>query len=188
MIYKLIEDAVKARLSTVVTTGGEVVALPETEAELSRPFGNARVTVWVSGFEYDELGVGPMRSTSAIVQAERLTISVMIHSRFIRASGHGIYHMMEKVRRRLVGFQPEDCDKMYMDKNGGKIEREPVEDGGLFVAVMQFVTTRMTVEELDESSLDGPLIKKITTYNALYEEERITEGQAEEDPEEDQLP
>jgi hypothetical protein len=131
----------------------DVVALPQLQADYQRPFQHVRVTV-----AYKSSDFGEIKSTHHITQPEKIQIEVIIQSRFLRGVT-GIHKFTDIVKRRLVGFRPTDCTKMYLVKNGFSDYNN---ESALWSYSLLFETTYTIVED-GEFEL-GPLFTQ-----ALFE-------------------
>jgi hypothetical protein len=116
--YEQIEDDVVAHLGVIA--GLEIVALPQSEAEFSKPFNN-KITIAYGGSKYrDSEGLG------YIAQREEVDIVVFFESRKTRGD-NGIYKSMATIKEKLIGFEPTFCGKMFLK------EQSPMKrDDGIF--------------------------------------------------------
>ena len=170
MIYEQIEDAIIARLSPALTAAGiDLVKLPETEAEMERPFENGRVTVCFKRATYGDPGDNRMRSTGNMVQNETVHIELVVQSRWLRLPNKGVYDVWDKCRRGLLGFRPADGDGMYLKEF--EFYDKPT---GIWSFASTFCTDRLVVEDYDESEFYGPNITQITTNDLLNNETEVT--------------
>lgn len=113
VIYSDIEDEIVTWLAPIENGGGvDVVKLPQVQDEFQRPMMAGRVTV-----AYKSSGFGDVRSTHHITQDEKIQIELIVQARMLRGD-NGIHKMVEAIKRRLVGFSPTDCSKMYLVSNG----------------------------------------------------------------------
>lgn len=167
MEYTQVEADVVARLVSKLPNGVTVVPLPESEAELRKPFQNARVTVCYKGSDYGDGSQGGMlRSTAQVSQNETLQLEVVIQSRFLRDKAFACYPLLSAVKKALIGFEPTHCHKMYARKNDWLAnDQEPAD---LFTYVCSFECTTLVVEEYDTTAEDGARITQITLEDEVY--------------------
>lgn len=113
VVYSQIEQEVVTWLGPLTNGGGvDVVQLPQLQADFDRPFMKGRITV-----AYKSSDFGDVINTHHIVQDEKIQVELIIQSRKLR-DDDGLHAITEAVKRRLVGFAPTDCSKMYIVKNG----------------------------------------------------------------------
>lgn len=113
VVYSQIEQEIVTWLGPLTNGGGvDVVQLPQLQAEFDRPFMKGRITV-----AYKSSDFGDVASTHHIVQDEKIQVELIIQARKLR-DADGLHAMTEAVKRRLVGFRPTDCSKMYIVKHG----------------------------------------------------------------------
>jgi len=114
-MYEDIESAVVDRLAPFGTVGFDVVALPETQAEYSRPFVNGKITVAYHSSSYEKAN-----SIGHMSQYEEIAIIVSIQSRFLRGD-KGIYNLAALVRK--AGEEP--LPTRGHNANAGAIQPKP---------------------------------------------------------------
>lgn len=137
--YSDIEAEIVSHLGVIENGGGvDVVQLPSTQEEFARPFAAGRVTV-----AYKSSDFGDPKSPFEVAQEELIQIEVVIQSRNLRGNV-GLHSITEKVKKRLLGFTPTDCSKMYLTKNGFS-EHNP--DTGLWAYSLLFQTKYILVED-----------------------------------------
>lgn len=154
-LYHGIEAEIKAQLDALASANFEVVQTPQVEADFQRPFMNGRVTV-----SYIKSVFNAPNSTNHITQKEVMSFQVTIQSRMLR-DDKGVHAVTELVRRKLLGFQPSECSKMYLVDNKF-MERD--ETTAVWTYAMTFETSYIAVEDT-EYELE-PLLQLITmAYN-----------------------
>lgn len=165
MNYELVEQQIADRLTTKLGINFEVAVLPETEEEYKVAFGKSRATVSYKASDFateDRASKAASRGLGAFVtQEEHVIFEITLQSKKLRGAV-GLYAMLEKVKRALVGYTPTDCQKMQILKFGF-IER--IEN--IFTYHMLMSTTTTVVEEEDAQNL--PLITEITASGDLGE-------------------
>lgn len=156
MRYEQIELDIVNRISVLAAANVVVVPMPETQGDYKRPVGTGmRVSVMYKSSEFEK----PI-STGNVVQKEIISIDVMLQASKLRGA-NGLYRLQEAVRRRLIGFRPTSCDRLYAVENGYTDWRENV-----WTHTFTFACASMAVEELDTSEevlitqimFDEPLI------------------------------
>lgn len=155
-IYQDIEAAVVARLAPFGSVGFEVVALPETQSDYSRPFVNGKITVAYHSSSYDK-----PNSIGHMSQYEEISVIVSIQSRFLRGD-KGIYSIASIVRKALLGFEPAGYWRMWAKEFGLKDAK--LEDG-LWTYYGLFCTKALAVEDFEEDISN--LISQISYDNDL---------------------
>jgi hypothetical protein len=139
VVYSQIESEIVNRLAAVAASNAFVaVQLPQTQEEFSRPFTTTLVTVAYKSSEF-----GEPRSPFEISQEERLQIEVVVQSRTLRGVG-GVHAVVESIKRRLLGFAPTDCSKMYIARNAFT---EHNSDTGVWAYSIVFETKYLVVED-----------------------------------------
>jgi hypothetical protein len=163
MNYEQVETDIVERLQGLMPNGVQVIKLPESEEDLQGlPFQNARVTVCYKGSDYGDgmRGSNLLRSTGQTVKQEILQVEVVIQSRFLRTGNDSAHKLLALVKRSLVGFQPENCDRMYIHKQIMLPDEREIAD--IYTFVQSFECTSMVVEEFDSTSEDIGLFSQIT--------------------------
>jgi len=108
MFYSLLEDDIKTKLTTDLGSGIEVEVMPETQSQFSRPFLKPRVEVCYKNSDFKE-----PNSTYTISQEEYQVLELVLWTR-LRRGTNGIYDLLEKVRKSIIGFEPTHCGKIYL--------------------------------------------------------------------------
>ena len=155
-MYEDIESAVVNRLAPFGTIGFEVVALPETQADYSRPFVNGKITVAYHSSNYDK-----PNSVGHMSQYEEIAIIISIQSRFLRGD-KGVYNIASIVRKALIGFEPANYWRMWAKEFGLKDAK--LEDG-LWTYYGLFCTKALAVEDFEEDV--SRLVSQISYDNDL---------------------
>lgn len=159
-LYHGIETEIVNRLQQLNSVNFEVVQTPQVEAEFARPFAKSRVTVSYIKSEFEV-----PKSTNQISQKEVMSFQITVQARMLR-DNIGVHAVTEIIRRKLVGFQPTECSKMYLIDNKF-VERD--ETTAIWTYSMTFATTYIVVEDF-EYDLE-PLLQLITMeYNVLDSE------------------
>lgn len=115
MNYDLLEKAVVDRLQGLRNLGFEVVAIPENDKDVDRPFRFGRVTVAYLSSQFNEDGFNGkpfIFSTNEIVQKETAELEIILQCR-VRSGAEGLHALQQRVRTLLVGFEPDSWGKMY---------------------------------------------------------------------------
>lgn len=163
MNYEQLETDIVTRLSPLLPENSEVMKLPETDDDLrGKPFIGGRITVMYSGSDYGDPGGNNFtRSTAQVVQLETVMVDVVIQSRFLRSGDDSLHKLIRLVKRSLIGYQPTDCDRLYMRKQKvvDKLDQQDASD--LFTCVMEFECTTMSIEEVDDTADDVGAITQI---------------------------
>lgn len=160
---EVIEDAIFNRLRPLETLPKfEVRKMPETQAEMDKPFVNGRVTVMYDGSRFEPNGSGMQLVTMATdesVQQETLHIKTTLQARKLRGE-FGIYDLMRLVRNHLSGFEPAGGDKMKQidAKFESYIENE-------WTYSITWGTNVLNVHDLEET--DDPTITQID-FDDIY--------------------
>jgi hypothetical protein len=111
---KIEESIVKRLLPFQALPNFEVMAMPENQAEMTKPMLNGRVTVMYDGSRYEPNGSGMTLMAMDVglaVQQETVHIKTAIQARKLRGQ-FGIYDMIRIVRNALAGFQPVGADQL----------------------------------------------------------------------------
>lgn len=139
VIYSQIEAEIVNRLASVAASNAFVaVQLPQTQEEFNRPFTTTHVTVAYKSSEF-----GDPRSPFEVSQEERIQLEIVVQSRLLRGVG-GVHAVIEAIKRRLVGFAPTDCSKMYISRNAFT---EHNSDTGVWGYSILFETKYLVVED-----------------------------------------
>lgn len=163
VIYSDIEHEIMERLSPMTTGGGvSVVILPQVQEEFQLPMQAGRVTV-----AYKSSDFGDVRSTHQISQDEKIQFEIIFEARFLRGDV-GIHKMVEAVKRLLVGYQPTDCSKMYVVRNGF-VERN--NETALWTYSMLFETKYLLVEDFE---FNEPPLQEITFIYNIEDEHSVS--------------
>ncbi len=137
--YSEIEAEIVSHLGVIENGGGvDVVQLPSTQEEFARPFAAGRVTV-----AYKSSDFGDPKSPFEVSQEELIQVELVVQARNLRGA-NGLHAITDKVKKRLLGFSPTDCSKMYLTKNGFS-DHNP--DTGLWSYSMLFQTKYLLVED-----------------------------------------
>jgi hypothetical protein len=156
-IYQEIEAAIVDRLKPFEEAGFLVVALPEVQADYSRPFTNGKITVAYHSSDFKEHN----NSLAFISQYEEIRIIVGVQSRKLRDNG-GVYDLMGVLRKALIGFEPPECWRMWAKEAG--LNEAKLEDG-LWTYYAIFCTKTLAVEDYEEDV--SQLVKYIQFDNTL---------------------
>lgn len=108
MFYSLLEDDIKTKLTTDLGSSIEVEVMPETQAAFSRPFLKPRVEVCYKNSDFKD-----PNSVFTISQEEYQVLELVIWCK-LRRGTNGIYDILEKVRKSIIGFEPTHCGKIYL--------------------------------------------------------------------------
>jgi hypothetical protein len=156
--YEKIEDSIVQRLKPFEAMPNfEVMAMPENQAEATKPLLNGRVTVMYDGSRYEPNGSGMTLMTMDVglaVQQETVHIKTAIQSRKLRGP-FGIYDLIRIVRNALAGFEPAGGDQLkQINTQFSRFEENTWE------YVITWGTNVINVP--DEPVTDDPLITSIT--------------------------
>ncbi len=166
MNYELLESQIVERVASFAPTGVEVVAFPENNADFVKPFEGAHISVLYKGSRYGDGAQSWTRSTAQHVQLETVRVDLIIRSRFLRGADYGCLPLLKTVRTALVGYMPDNCDRVYM--TGSEMifpsEEQP---GDIFTYVCTFEATSLAVEAWDDTTGDMATITQIT-LNSEY--------------------
>ena len=108
MFFELLENDIKTKITTDLGVNYEVEVMPETQAQFSRPFLKQRVEVCYKSSDYTS-----PQSTNYISQHETQQLELVLVSK-LRRGTNGIYDLMNKVRKSIIGFEPTHCGKVYL--------------------------------------------------------------------------
>lgn len=143
MNYELSEASIIERLVPFKTAGIELQALPEKLSDFQRPFTRGRIIVGYKGSKWAE----KIKSAGHSTQDEEVIWEITFQSRFLRGD-FGIYTLMSTAIRALVGFAPENCDKMYC-KEGGMTGVATLEEG-VWTYSLLMACSNINVEDFEE--------------------------------------
>lgn len=165
MNYEAVEQSIVTRLNSPLTTAGfDVQSLPEKETDYKTPSQKPKVWVAYSKSKFDQISDDPrILSTGSTVQKEVLNIELTIQSTKLRGNA-GIFKGIELVRKRLIGFEPTNCNKLYMIQ---VMPQEYKENLWTYTVIMGCYS--MVVEEGEDEQV--PDLKMITLDNEPYNEE-----------------
>lgn len=159
VLYSQIEQEIVDRLEPLTAQNTiDVIALPENQADYERPFLHGRVVV-----AYKSSDFGAVRSTHQVNQDEKIQIEVIIQSRKLKGST-GLHSITEAIKRRLLGFDPTDCSKLYLVNNTFK---EFNNDSGLWLYSLVF-ECRYTLVENAEYGTEQVLEQINFEYNEEF--------------------
>lgn len=152
MDYGALEIEIAERLKQkLLPQDFDVIPLPETQAEYSKPFTNGRATVAFTGAKLDQ-----PQSTGEVSQYLVVTFSLSLQSRFLRGE-KGIHQLSRLVKQYLLGFRPTYCDRLY------HVSHEFVRyEDGVWEHVMDFETKTLWVQGIDNEDEDElPLLTQL---------------------------
>lgn len=85
----------------------EVEVLPETEDAFARPFSKGRISIC-----YNMSKFGDVTTLSLIRQEDIMEFHIIIQSRKLRST-YGIFDLLNKVKKIIIGYTPSDCGRIY---------------------------------------------------------------------------
>jgi hypothetical protein len=106
MTYESLESAITDRVRSI--TGLEVIPVPENDAGWVLPQNQGKVTV-VYGFSSFE----ESETIGSVIQVETLSFTIVFWSWKLRGPS-GIYTLIGQAQAALQGWEPVDCEKMYL--------------------------------------------------------------------------
>jgi len=173
MNYETAEEQIRTRLAAKLGSNVEARVLPEDEAEYGKiAVAKPRVTV---SYKMSDFPTGERASKASsrtlgsfVSQEEQIVFEITMESRKLRGR-NGLYDVLTKTKKALLGFTPSDCQKLQVLKFGF-VERTE----SLFIYQLLISTTTTIVEEQDAQVLptleqivvDGPLGESITPPEA----------------------
>ena len=110
MFFELLENDIVNKLTSDLGSAIQVEAMPDNQAQFSRPFVKSRVDVCYKNSDFDT-----PNSVYTISQHETQQLELAIQARQRRGL-NGIYDVVNKVRKSIVGFSPTHCSKIYLKK------------------------------------------------------------------------
>lgn len=152
-IYSSIEDQIKAKLLAQEWAKTDIITAPERKANYKPPVPNIQLIVQYAGSKF-----GQSRTTDPVAQEEIGQFNVILQSRKLRDNDTGVYDVLDKIKKTLLGFQPTGCQRLQLVPDKG-IEFIEFEDD-LWQFAITFSTTWLTVQAVEES--DDPTITQIT--------------------------
>ena len=158
VIYSQIEQEIVDRLQPLTTANTiDVVSLPEFQADFERPFLHGRVTVAYKSSEF-----GPIKGSDYVIQDEMIQVEVIVQARLLKGNT-GLHSITEAIKRRLLGFPPTDCTKLFLVKNAfGELNNETA----LWTYSMVFQCRYTLVEDAEYGTEPG-----LSQINFEYNEE-----------------
>lgn len=105
-MYQATEDSIIQRLSSL-SPAIIVEPLPDNEAGYDKPYTKPRANLMLLTEKFEA-----SNSMGAITQPTTLTWLFVIESKTLRGDG-GIYDVVAKLKKKLLGFQPTHGTKMY---------------------------------------------------------------------------
>lgn len=149
MKYEIVEEAIRTKIASVATQA-DVVVLPELDEDYQRAVDKPRVTVSFAGSDFGSMGgnnkVETRSFAALVVHNEDGMFQIALQARRLRGA-NGIYKLINDVLKAVVGFAPDDCEKIRVAKFG-LIERE----AQVFTYALHVVTTSILVEEQDSQN------------------------------------
>lgn len=158
-VIEQIENCIVERLKPLEALPDfDVVALPENHKDFERPTIQGRITVAyeMSDFDQGRSGAVPALSAGNVVQENEMHFHIAVQARKLRGE-RGIYDLITKVKKLLLGFQPGGADPMKLVKIGMADTREQAFVEGLWTWVLIFRTVVPEIEEIPEDN--DPLLK-----------------------------
>ena len=158
VIYSQIEQEIVDHLQPLTTANTiDVVSLPEFQADFERPFLHGRVTVAYKSSEF-----GPIKGSDYVIQDEMIQVEVIVQARLLKGNT-GLHSITEAIKRRLLGFPPTDCTKLFLVKNAF---RELNNETALWTYSMVFQCRYTLVEDGEYGTEPG-----LSQINFEYNEE-----------------
>lgn len=156
MNYEQIELDIVNRLSVLTAANVTVVPMPEVQGEYKRPVGTGmRISVMYKSSDFDK-----SISTSSIVQKEIISVEIVLQASKLRGA-NGLYRLQEAVKKRLIGYMPTDCKKIYALENGYTDWRDNV-----WTHTFSVACETVTVEDPDIS-------EEVLITNIMFDEPLI---------------
>ena len=156
MKYEIVEEAIRTKIASVATQA-DVVVLPEVDEDYQRAVDKPRVTVSYAGSDFGTMGgnnkVETRSFAALVVHAEEGMFQCVLQARKLRGAD-GIYKLINDVLKAVVGFAPDDCEKIRVAKFG-LVERE----AQVFSYALHLVTTSILLEEQDPQNEEISLIE-----------------------------
>lgn len=137
-IYSTIEDEISARLAAEAWEKVDVLPVPEREKDLKLPVPNIQLIVQYAGSKF-----GGTKTTNPVSQEETGHFNVILQSKKLRGTT-GIYDLLIKIKKSLLGFKPTGCQKLQIVPDKG-IEFVEFSDD-LWQFSITLSTTWVTVE------------------------------------------
>lgn len=167
--YEQAEEDIFQRLKAFEAAEIEVRKLPEDQEEMAadgnRPFKKGRLTIGYKGSKWKDT-----RSTSQVIQEEKLTFEIAIQSKQLRGS-RGVYNLKRVVTQALLGFRPTDCDRIFADESG--MTGAATQSDGIWTYSALFCCTTESVEDFEEDLTI--ILQKITNKVPAFDDEFIVE-------------
>lgn len=150
-------------MATIMGSSYVVIALPEVEDDFKRPVEKPQVTVAYKGSDFGTMGRADQADTLStgglIAHREVLSFDIVLQAKKLRGTG-GLYGMIPMAQNSLMGFSPDNCDKMYILKFGYVEFKE-----GIWSYSLKMATTTIRVEDAEYSNqppieqiiLDSPM-------------------------------
>lgn len=158
VFYSQIEQEIVNHLQPLTTANTiEVLSLPEFQADFERPFLHGRVTVAYKSSEF-----GPIKGSDYVIQDEMIQVEIIVQARLLKGNT-GLHSITEAIKRRLLGFPPTDCTKLFLVKNAfGELNNETA----LWTYSMVFQCRYTLVEDAEYGTEPG-----LSQINFEYNEE-----------------
>lgn len=157
-MYELLENEIAAQLTPLKQAGLDVTALPEVEAEYSKPVERGKVTVAFKKSEYKE-----PKSTGHMVQDEVVHIELIIQAPKLRG-GIGVYAIKKSVDKYVLGYKPSNFSKIwsttfdYIDYTDGIFQ-------------YSYIVSCKTLVIEKGSDIDEPLLKEVCVSDITFDTE-----------------
>lgn len=145
MNFEALENDLQIKLQADLGASVSVEVEPQLEAENTQPFVKPRVTIYLDQSEFEKTS-----STVYIVQDENTKVILLVRARLLRGD-NGVYDLIEKIRKSIVGFQPAGWSKLWL----AKISLEE-RFKGMWCYAVAIAGKSMIVEEAEAP--EGPLL------------------------------
>jgi hypothetical protein len=153
MQFEALENAIKTRLQTDLGSAVEVEVEPQFEGENIQPYIRPRITIFLDQSEFDKT-----KTTHYIAQDENAKVFLLLRSRRLRGE-NGIYDLVERIRKSIVGFKPAHWDKIWLVKIAFD-ERFRA----MWSYVMVIGSRSMIVEDEDQEATSPILLEPMAEY------------------------
>lgn len=144
--YETFQNNIVTRLGGLNTPTQivDIVPLPETEAEYkATTYQRPRITVCYTGSDYTGNGTNPESfDIGDVEQEEWVGFQLIIESKQLYGAS-GIYGVLQKTRELLLGYSPDNCDKIHFKRS--QVQR-PEESKSGFVFVLEAVVKTYAIE------------------------------------------
>lgn len=150
MDFGAIEDQIVAYLQSKITDPNVTIkAIPEVEEQINPKYGERQIIVAFSNEDANDA-----QTLSPVVQDVMVVFTMIVQGKLLRGDT-GVYKLAELVKQYMIGFTPDDCQKMTY--GGHKFFKN---EKGIFEYTVDFKTESVRTEDVPDEV--APPFKDVT--------------------------